>query len=192
MKVNHTVHYSLLDHDILNDLKGIRKIVTWLLWCKVIHLTKFTGKAVIQQTQMAQSFKTHQRQIQAAVEHLTKHRMIKCLQTPQYSKGIAGEYITDTACIQLLQSLYPKGYKPVSDNGKPVSVRPKAVSNPDYLNNSKNSNNSKNINEGNDSSFIKESSPSHNNQPHKPKRTMKEDIEYLNRIQRERETNGKF
>jgi hypothetical protein len=138
---------------------------------------------------MAQSFRTHQRQIQAAVEHLTKHKMIKCLQAPQYSKGIAGEYITDTACIQLLQSLYPKGYKPVSDNGKPVSVNTKAVSNPDYLNNSKNSNNSKNINEGNDSSFIKESSPSHNNQPPQPEEDWRE---ILRRRQRDRETNGKF
>ena len=189
MKVNHTVHYSLLDHEILQDLKGIRKIVTWLLWCKVIHLTRFSGKAVIQQTQMAKQFKTHQRQIQAALEILTGHKMIKCIQKPQYSKGIAGEYITDTACIQLVQSLYPKGYKPVSVNGKPVSVNTKPVSEADYLNNSKNSNNSKNINEGNDSSFIKESSPSHNNQPPQPE----EDWRVIaKRRQTLRETNGKI
>ena len=178
IKGNHAVHYVLLQHDILKDLKGRSLITTWLVWCYIMHWNWTSGECTLPQGKLAKAWKCHNSYIKSAVDHLTKHKMIRCIEKPSYKYNRSGVYKTLQACIEITNNLYRKRRKPVASGAQPVAQ-------------SINHNNSNkrelllNKDSGNDSSFIKESSPSNNNETFDP-------FEWLEARQAARETNGKI
>ena len=178
LKGNHSVHYILLDHEILKGLKGRQLMTTWLVWCYIIHWQWTSGSCVLPQTKLSKAWKCHNSYIKFAVDYLTKHKMIKCIEKPSYKHGKSGVYKIATACIEIYKNLYRNHGKPVASDAKPVA----------HSINHNNSNNKKELlikDSGNDSSFSKESSPESNNETIDP-------FEWLEARQKARETNGNF
>ena len=120
MKVNYSVHHSLLDHEIIKDLKGNKKRITWQVWCMIMHLSHHTQSksCTFYQRQFASDMGYGQQHVREAVKHLLKHKMIKQL-VPYCRKTQTGAvYTMDTACVQIAIKLYPNGHRPVSQVDK--------------------------------------------------------------------------
>ena len=120
MKVNYSVHHSLLDHEIIKDLKGNKKRITWQVWCMIMHISHHTQSksCTFYQRQWAKDMGYGQQHVREAVQYLIKHKMIKLL-IPYCRKARTGAvYNMDTACVQIATKLYPNGHRPVSQVDK--------------------------------------------------------------------------
>ncbi len=182
---NHSVHYTLLQHDILKDLKGRSLMTTWLVWCYIMHWNWSRGECTLPQGKLAKAWKCHNSYIKSAVDHLTKHKMIRCIEAPSYKYNKSGVYKTLQACIEISNNLYRKQRKPVASGAQPVAQ-------------SINHNNSNkrelllSKDSGNDSSFIKESSPS-SEQSYRPdfdNMTLQEAIAWRKTLEKQKEKNN--
>ena len=120
MKINYSVHHSLLDHEIIKELKGNKKRITWQVWCMIMHLSHHTQSksCTFYQRQFASDMGYGQQHVREAVKHLLKHKMIKQL-VPYCRKTQTGAvYTMDTACVQIAIKLYPNGHRAVSQVDK--------------------------------------------------------------------------
>ena len=45
MNINHAVHWSLLDHEVI-PTKGSNRVCTWLVWSQIIHICWFTQSKI--------------------------------------------------------------------------------------------------------------------------------------------------
>jgi len=120
MNINYSVHHSLLDHEIIKELKGNKKRITWQVWCMIMHLSHHTQSksCTFYQRQFASDMGYGQQHVREAVKHLLKHKMIKQL-VPYCRKTQTGAvYTMDTACVQIAIKLYPNGHRPVSQVDK--------------------------------------------------------------------------
>ena len=120
MRINYSVHHSLLDHEIIKELKGNKKRITWQVWCMIMHISHHTKSesCTFYQRQWAKDMGYGQQHVREAVQHLLKNKMIKLL-VPYCRKTQTGAvYTMDTACIQIATKLYPKGHRAVSQVDK--------------------------------------------------------------------------
>ena len=116
MTINYTVHHKLLSHPCLEGLANKPLVITWIIWCQIIHLSYYSkdGRMTFRQGNFVKDLKIGHSTAKAALNHLMEQGMIKCITRPQYKTNEAGVYEPSTACIRISQNLYQEFTKPVS------------------------------------------------------------------------------
>ena len=109
MELNQSLHWSLLDHEIMPE-KGSNRICTWIVWCQIIHLSWFTKtkSCTFYQTQIAEATTYSANTIKAALTLLLDKGMIRCIKPYQRKGSTAGIYGLTPASIRIAQKLYQK------------------------------------------------------------------------------------
>lgn len=115
MELNQSLHWSLLDHEIMPE-KGSNRICTWIVWCQIIHLSWFTKtkSCTFYQTQIAEATTYSANTIKAALTLLLDKGMIRCIKPYQRKGSTAGIYGLTPASIRIAQKLYQKQSSAVS------------------------------------------------------------------------------
>jgi len=119
MNINHSLHYSLLDHEIIPK-KGSNRICTWLVWCQILHLSWFTKSksCTFYQGQFATATTYSPNTVRAALKLLLDKKMIKCIIPYQRQTNQAAVYGLTQASIRECANLYQRERKPVSPSDR--------------------------------------------------------------------------
>ena len=123
MDLNQSVHWSLLDHEIMPE-KGSNRICTWIVWCQIIHLSWFTKtkSCTFYQTQIAEATTYSANTVKAALTLLLDKGMIRCIKPYQRKGSKAGIYGLTPASIRIAQKLYQKQSSAVSASDRVNNV----------------------------------------------------------------------
>ncbi len=119
MNINHTLHYSLLDHEVIPK-KGSNRICTWLVLNQIIHLSWFTKSrtCTFYQTQFATATTYSPNTVRAALRLLVDKGMIKQIRPYQRATNQAAVYGLTQASIRECKKLYQKHSKAVSPSDR--------------------------------------------------------------------------
>ncbi len=119
MNINHALHYSLLDHEVIPK-KGSNRICTWLVFNHIIHLSWFTKSrtCTFYQTQFALSTTYSPNTVRAALRLLLDAKLIKLIRPYQRATNQAAVYGLTQASIRECAKLYQRERKPVSPSDR--------------------------------------------------------------------------
>ena len=164
MQINYNVHHKLLDYKPLSELTSKNMLITWLVWCQVMHICYHSKDKQIHlyMNQLAKDYKCSRNTIRASVRFLEGHGLIECIIAYDRKSNSPGVYILSKACIRIAQNLYQKRSKPGSprdqvNNPKKGLKRDESLFNGDPL----------------------------SNEETKPARTLQEDVDSVWEIQRQ-------
>ena len=115
MKINYSVNHNLFTHPALQDLKGKPLMVTWLIWCQILHLAWNTQSKTcdFRQVEFCNDLKISQNTARAAIKHLLEKGVIKLVSPYQKGEKSATYELTKSS-IRIQQKQYQKSHKAVS------------------------------------------------------------------------------
>jgi DNA-binding Lrp family transcriptional regulator len=113
--MNYSLDHNLLQHPKLQEIKGSKRRMAWIIWCATIHFTKNAkdNKFILSQGKFAKDFGVKDNTVKEAIAFLVDNGLIKRVKLYQ-RKGNQSAHYVDPRYSPMGKKVYPNGQKGIA------------------------------------------------------------------------------